>query len=272
MSADIENCKKALEEKITFLDSEKEDREARSYTVTLKCAAMHHRTIIGKGGDRIKEFRVKYPDVQIDFPRRNKDGDLPTGEAGEKINVRGYQDKADACAEELKKIIKELESQIEVTVEIDPLVHGKIIGARGAGIKALQSKYNVRVNFPRDKTSSLITIQGEEDPCNDCREELLNLEADYIEEAEEEYEQEHQLDQYLQPPSKQVEKKKNNAPFIMTGAPWQQENGGGAAEQQQKKKKTQKLPSAADFPGMGDASAQKGPGFASAWGKGKGKW
>lgn len=259
--SDCDECKKVLEEKIVTLDDEKEDREARSYTVDLKCPAMHHRTIIGKGGDRIKEFRVKYPDVQIDFPRRNKNGDLPTGEAGEKISVRGYKEKADACAADLQKIITQLESQVEVSVEIDPLVHGKIIGARGAGIKGLQSQYNVRINFPRDKTSSLITIQGEEGPCNECREELLNLEADYIEEAEEEYEQEHQLDQYLQPPSKQVSK--NNTPFIMKDAPWQQEKSD--------KKASQKLPSANDFPDMGNGAASKGPGFASAWGK-KGKW
>jgi hypothetical protein len=264
--SDCDDCKKSLEEKIVTLDDEKEDREARGYTVELKCASMHHRTIIGKGGDRIKEFRVNYPDVQIDFPRRNKNGDLPAGEAGEKIAVRGYKDKCDACAADLQKIITELESQVEVTVEIDPVVHGKIIGAKGAGIKALQSQYNVRVNFPRDKGSSMITIQGEEGPCNDCREELLNLEADLIEEAEDEYEQEHQLDQYLQPPSKQVSKTKSTTPFIMKDAPWQKET---AAE---KKKAAQKLPNAGDFPDMTNGgAASKGPGFASAWGK-KGKW
>jgi predicted PilT family ATPase len=266
--ADCQDCKKALEAKIEELDSEKEDREARSYTVVLKCAAMHHRTIIGKGGDRIKEFRTKYPDVQIDFPRRNRDGDLPTGEAGEKILVRGYQDKADACAEDLRVIIKELELQVEVTVDIDPIVHGKIIGAKGAGIKALQQQFGVRVDFPRDKTSSVITIRGEEAPCNDCREELLNLEADYIEEAEEEFQQEHELDQYLQPPSKQVEKKKSTEPFIMTGAPGQ---ASAPPAGKSKSNKAQKLPSEADFPDMGGAGKAQKPGFASAWGK-KGKW
>lgn len=43
-------------------------------------------------------------------------------------------------------------------------------------------KYKVDIRFPRqtDNDPDLILISGDEDNCIDCREELLNLEEEYV--------------------------------------------------------------------------------------------
>lgn len=69
-------------------------------------------------------------------------------------------------------------------VELDYRVHNRIIGGRGAQVRRLMEEFKVDIRFPRssDENKNLVEITGGEDDCYDCRDELLNLEEEYVSE------------------------------------------------------------------------------------------
>ena len=74
------------------------------------------------------------------------------------------------------------ENQVSIDVDIDHRVHNRLIGSRGRYIRDIMKKFNVDVKFPRpaDSNPNLVTIAGEEDNCYDCKDELLNLEEEFV--------------------------------------------------------------------------------------------
>lgn len=69
-----------------------------------------------------------------------------------------------------------------VECRIDHRVHPRIIGQRGRNVKKIMEMYKVDIRFPRqtDNDPDLILISGDEDNCMDCKDELLNLEEEYV--------------------------------------------------------------------------------------------
>lgn len=61
-----------------------------------------HRTIIGAKGEKIREIRDKYPEVQISFPDAGKKSDI--------VNLRGPREDVDNVYTLLKKLNAELVS------------------------------------------------------------------------------------------------------------------------------------------------------------------
>lgn len=59
-----------------------------------------HRTIIGTKGEKIREIRDKYPEVQISFPDAGKKSDI--------VNLRGPREDVDNVYTLLKKLNSEL--------------------------------------------------------------------------------------------------------------------------------------------------------------------
>ena len=59
-----------------------------------------HRTIIGAKGEKIREIRDKYPEVQISFPDAGKKSDV--------VNLRGPREGVDSVYTFLKKLNAEL--------------------------------------------------------------------------------------------------------------------------------------------------------------------
>lgn len=59
-----------------------------------------HRTIIGAKGEKIREIRDKYPEVQISFPDAGKKSDI--------VNLRGPREDVDSVYTLLKKLNSEL--------------------------------------------------------------------------------------------------------------------------------------------------------------------
>ena len=59
-----------------------------------------HRTIIGTKGEKIREVRDKYPEVQISFPDAGKKSDV--------VNLRGPREDVDNVYTYLKKLNSEL--------------------------------------------------------------------------------------------------------------------------------------------------------------------
>jgi ribosomal protein S3 len=137
--------------------------------------AKYHASIIGKAGAGIQKLRADL-DVQFDFPKKAKEG----SEEADVIIVTGYEAKANAARDVLLAKVAELDKLVSRDLDVDSRIHARIIGGRGAGIKALQDKYKVRVNFPRDKNSSVITVTGQFDDVEDAANEILNKAEEYV--------------------------------------------------------------------------------------------
>lgn len=81
----------------------------------------HYRNIIGTKGDKIKEIRDKFNQVQIFFPGPGDRNDI--------VKVRGPKEDVDKCARYLDKLVKELnESSYQIEVPIYKQFHKFIIG------------------------------------------------------------------------------------------------------------------------------------------------
>ena len=170
----------------------------------------------------------------------------------------------------LKKKIAEWDALTEVKVDIHPDIHRRIIGAKGANILALQAKFGVKINFPevwRDppfptvrssntfsslsfpplqkKGASTVTIVGPAPGAEDCKEELLNIEEEFIQDVQEREE----LARYQAKPAPAPKAAAAPGAFQVRDAPWT------AATYDAK----------ALFPNLGASAAPAKP-LAGAWG------
>ncbi|PIK42579.1 putative vigilin [Apostichopus japonicus] len=198
----VDGAVAALMEKVKELDSEQEDKKLRSFTVELSVDPKYHPKIIGRKGTIITKIRTDY-DVNIQFPDRSS-------ETHDKIIIQGYEDKAEGAKAAIEKLVSDLEKQIEITVKIDSRVHSRLIGGRGKTIRKIMEDFKVDIRFPRQEESdpNLIVIQGLEEDCYECKDHLLNLEEEYLQDA---MEQEH-MKQYMKPPAG---KSHHNQPLLL---------------------------------------------------------
>ena len=63
-----------------------------------------HRSIIGAKGEKIREIREKYPEVQVSFPDPGKKSDV--------VNLRGPREDVDSVYTFLKKMNAELVTSV----------------------------------------------------------------------------------------------------------------------------------------------------------------
>ena len=147
----------------------------RSFKVEVTFPAKYHASLIGKAGAGVQKLRADY-DVQFEFPKRDK----PDSAKADIITIVGYEAKVNKAKDALLAKLTELEKIASKQIDVDPRVHSRIIGGRGAGIKALQEKYQVRVNFPRDEKSSQITVTGDFDDVEEAANEILNRAEEYV--------------------------------------------------------------------------------------------
>lgn len=177
LRANIDTCKAELAKRLVDLDKDKAERALRSFNVEIEVNAKHHRSFIGKGGANIQKLRDQFS-VQFDFPKLDKSGN-PIGNPNV-IKITGYEDKVLAAQKHLLEEVAALDALTTVELTIDPRIHSRIIGGRGAGIKNLQDSFNVRINFPRDKDSSLVTVVGDAANVEDAVEEINALAEEFM--------------------------------------------------------------------------------------------
>ena len=87
-----------------------------------------------------------------------------------------------------EKVEKELKSY-EITIQVNPEYHPKIIGRRGAVITELRQKYDVNIQLPKRETGrddSTITITGYEQKVNDARAAILAIVNEFESQIKEE--------------------------------------------------------------------------------------
>lgn len=235
--ANVTRAKTAILERLTQLEGEKEDRALRSFQLTLEIDEKYHPKIIGRRGQLITTIRKKH-DVNIQFPDKGSENQSL-------ITISGYEEKAEAARDEILQIVKDIEDMYVEEVKVDARIHPRIIGAKGRGINRIMEDFSVDLRFPRqnDPDPNLVTISGSEDNVLDCKDYLLNLEEEYLQDFTD---QEHLRD-LQRPPSKHNEPRdpraKQQAPFVVKNAPWD---------------KAPDTESQEDFPSFGAVVAPKG--------------
>lgn len=81
----------------------------------------------------------------------------------------------------LSLLITSQEDQTFIEVDIDPRVHRRLIGARGASIRRVMERFNVDIRFPRpDNPNGPVVISGAPENVDDAKDHLLVLEEEYV--------------------------------------------------------------------------------------------
>lgn len=208
----VDEAISAIEDRVKQLELEEEERQRKSFQVEVIVDPKYHPKIIGKRGSVVSKIRDSH-DVQIQFP------DKKNAQNPDTIVITGYENKCSAAREEILAIVKELEEQYIVEIELDHRVHPRIIGIRGKSLRKIMDDYKVDIRFPgRDaSTPDLVTITGNEDDVYDCRERLLNMTEEYIQDIVEK----EALDKYRYPKDTVNSNAKNeNEGFRVIDAPW----------------------------------------------------
>jgi predicted PilT family ATPase len=230
-AANVERAKQAMEDRVKQLEDEREDRELRNYKLELHVDPAYHPKIIGRRGAVITKIRDAH-DVNIQFPEKNS-------EKQDLITITGYEANSNAAKADILKIVQDLDDMVTEEVHLDHRVHPRLIGGRGRAIRKVMDDYKVDIKFPsRDSDNpDLVLITGSEENVLDCKDHLLNLEEEYMQDVMETED----MQRYMKSPSREEENRGNRgghpAGFFVRDAPWS-----AAAPD---------TSSTADFPGLG---------------------
>jgi len=215
--ANVARAREALMERVVQLEGEKADRELKSFKLEVDVDEQYHPKIIGRRGVLITTIRKKH-DVNVQFPEKGSENQS-------QISIIGYEANTKACRDEILGIIKEYEDMYTEEVKVDHRIHPRIIGSKGRGINKLMEEYQVDVRFPRSSEGTdpdMVTISGAENNVLDCKDYLLNLEEEFLQDF---VDQEH-LRQLERPTgfSKGNDRQEKRGPptagFVVKNAPW----------------------------------------------------
>lgn len=256
----VEKALEALKQRNNEIEEENEDRRQRSFELVIDVPSKYHSKLIGRKGETIQKMRNEYG-VNINVPPTNSS---PDSEEANKIRLVGYEKKCMAAATAIKKIIKEMEDQVTIEVSIDNRIHSRIIGQRGKSVRKIMENFKVDIRFPRTQENpNVVAITGLEDDCEACKDHLLMLEEEYMDEIRDRLEERELLQEYMKPPrqSQPESGKEKSFGYVVTDAPWNQSKG----QDQQKKQAEYKADSenVNDFPTLGSKS---GGGQGKVWG------
>ncbi|CAH1773087.1 unnamed protein product [Owenia fusiformis] len=209
--AAVEKAKAALLEKIEVLEKEREDRELKSFQLDVTVDPIYHPKIIGRRGAVVNKIRTDN-DVNIQFPDRGS-------EKQEVITITGYEENAKAAEADILKIVKDLEDMYSVEVSIDSRVHRRLIGGKGRNIRKIMDDYRVDIKFPPASAAdqNIVVVSGAEDDVEDCKDQLLLLEEEYLQDINDSI----MMEQYTAP-KRQDDKsnKQKQQGYFVAGAPW----------------------------------------------------
>ncbi|XP_053677123.1 vigilin [Anopheles nili] len=238
----IADAKEAIAERIKHLEADRKDRELRSFEVKVEVDPVYHQKIIGRRGVVINKIRANH-DVQISFPKQ----DDPQNSI---ITIQGYEEKALAARDEILAMVDTLSSVYKEEIRIDERVHRRFIGFRGKRLREIKEQYGVEITFPRmdDADKSLVTLAGTPDNVEACRDYLLNLEEEFLQDVSAAPTQPTSFSQIMEDTLSNQQTNKQG--FVVSGAPWER-----------KAPNTQSLE---DFPDFGGLGGGPGPAAASA--------
>ncbi|KAK7600960.1 hypothetical protein V9T40_008401 [Parthenolecanium corni] len=203
----VENAKNAILKKKEEIEGEREALKLKSYEEKLDVPLEYHPQIIGRAGETINKIRKNY-DVQISLPKKNEPDNTI-------ITITGVQQSVESAKTEIMDIVQQLESRYKEKVTIDRRVHSRMIGAKGRQVKKIMSDYGVEIRFPRenDPDPNVVIVSGEEEKVLDCKDYLLNLEEDFLQDVQDEIEADG---------NGNTQMNKNDSGFVVKGGPWDQ--------------------------------------------------
>ncbi|KAL1646192.1 hypothetical protein SLS61_008003 [Didymella pomorum] len=164
---------------LAFIEQAEKDELERGHITTFDYPQKYASHLVGKGGENIQKLRQKFDvDVQVD------DG---------KVTLKGPSHKAEACKKEILSQAKKLDDEATHVLKIKPEYHRELIGAQGKQVERLQTRYGVRVNFPKraknddgddaaskqnvksSQKADEVTVRGPKKGADEAREEILSL-------------------------------------------------------------------------------------------------
>ncbi|CAG2115876.1 unnamed protein product, partial [Medioppia subpectinata] len=211
----VVKAKKAIEERVLKIESDKQEKEAKSFTASIRVNPIYHPKIIGKRGAIITKIRNKYK-VQIQFPElRGRDSQLDEDKQ-DVITIIGLESDVNSAKEEILEIVSGLEDLVHEEINIDSRVHPRLIGGKGKNIRKVMDQYNVDIRFPRSEgqNPNLVVISGLPENVDECKDHLLNLAEEYLDDVTE-----------YTPPSRQHHSERpsrEGSGFVVKGGPWEQ--------------------------------------------------
>lgn len=163
--------------------------------------------------------------------------------------------------EAIETMIRELEEQISIEFKIDSRIHNRIIGPKGKNVRKLMDQFKVDIRFPKGEENKAV-VTGLENNCEACKEHLLMLEEEYMEEVTERAAEQDLMATYMAP-------RRGADPngYVLKDAPW---NTGGANQNSNRpagKAPSEIVPDAgneSEFPDLGLKATNGGQG--KAWG------
>merc|ERR1719462_545129 len=132
----------------------------------------YHKNIIGQKGEKVREIRERFSEVQISFPESDAKSDI--------VTLRGPKDDVDKCYEYMKKLNTDLvASSFKIGVPIFKKFHGNVIGRSGANIKKIKEETNTVIDIPAENSDSdVIYITGHKKDAEKARDMILAVEKD----------------------------------------------------------------------------------------------
>lgn len=157
----VEAVKKELDELVKKMENEKE----RDINIEYRL----HRNIIGSKGERIREIRDQFNQVQISFPDHGQKNNI--------VKIRGPKEDVDACYKYMQKMVKELlESNHQIKVTIFKQFLKFIIGKAGANINKIRAETDTRIELSMtDEGSDEILIIGKKENCEKAKERIQQI-------------------------------------------------------------------------------------------------
>lgn len=131
-----------------------------------------HKNIIGQKGEKVREIRQMFGEVQISFPEAGNKSDI--------VTLRGPKDQVEQCFTYLKKLASELvASNFRMEVPIFKKFHGNVIGKNGANIKKIKEETLCSIDIPTENANSdIITITGYREQCEKARKLILAVQSE----------------------------------------------------------------------------------------------
>jgi len=132
----------------------------------------YHKNIIGQKGEKVREIRERFAEVQISFPESDAKSDI--------VTLRGPKDDVDKCYEYMKKLSTELiASSFKLGVPIFKRFHGNVIGRGGANIKKIKEETNTIIDIPAENNESdVIYVTGYRKDAEKARDMILAIQND----------------------------------------------------------------------------------------------
>jgi len=260
----VERAILALTERNNAIEAENEERRLRQFEMILEVPNKHHPKLIGRKGAVIQKLREDYG-VNINVPPSSTDAE---DEKSNQIKLIGYEHKCVKAKAAIEEMIRELEDQTTMEVEIDSRCHNRIIGPRGKSVRKLMDQFKVDIRFPKGEQDKCV-VTGLEENCESCKEHLLMLEEEYMEEVMERAEEKNMMDSYMAPRRGGNSNNRDGNElfgYVVKDAPWNESGkpGKGAPGGGRMPAPAPVPDAEADFPDLGLKGASNGQG--KAWG------